>query len=164
MDYIVDDVRQRQPADVRTFLLQTSVLGRLSAVVTGQGNGKAALATLERSNLFVVPLDEVRQWYRYHHLICRRLNARIFWRSSGMRSLLGTGGRACGSSTTASYPSAAPPAAPSTRNWWSTIRPHEEAVRLICIDCLHLSVPGRSAASVVVQAVGDEFADPSDAI
>ncbi|MBE9519183.1 MAG: hypothetical protein IMY68_11460, partial [Bacteroidetes bacterium] len=71
-DYLVEEVLQRQPDHIRSFLLQTSILDRLNGplcdAVTGQKDGKKMLETLERSNLFVVSLDDNRQWYRYHHL------------------------------------------------------------------------------------------------
>ena len=70
VDYLVEEVVQRQPAEIQSFLLQTSVLGRLSGslcdALTGQVDGKTVLAELERGNLFLVPLDDRRQWYRYH--------------------------------------------------------------------------------------------------
>ncbi len=79
VDYLVEEVLQRQPARVRSFLLQTSVLDRLSGplcdAITGQEDGKALLEILERGNLFVVPLDDKRQWYRYHHLFADVLRA-----------------------------------------------------------------------------------------
>lgn len=79
VDYLVAEVLQRQPERVRTFLLQTSMLDRLTGplcdAVTGQRDGKETLETLERSNLFVVPLDDKRQWYRYHHLFTDVLRA-----------------------------------------------------------------------------------------
>jgi LuxR family maltose regulon positive regulatory protein len=72
VDYLVEEVLQRQPEHVRSFLLQTSILDRLSGplcdAVTGRNNGNELLAALERGNLFVVPLDDKRHWYRYHHL------------------------------------------------------------------------------------------------
>jgi LuxR family maltose regulon positive regulatory protein len=72
VDYLVDEVLGRQPAQVRSFLVQTSVLDRLSGplcdAVTGQPGSKAMLESLDRANLFVVPLDDRRRWYRYHHL------------------------------------------------------------------------------------------------
>ena len=81
VDYLVEEVLQRQPDDVRSFLLQTSILDRLSGqladAVTGQDGGKAMLEGLERANLFVVPLDDRRQWYRYHHLFADVLQARL---------------------------------------------------------------------------------------
>jgi LuxR family maltose regulon positive regulatory protein len=81
VDYLVEEVLQRQPDQVRGFLLQTSVLDRMSGplcdAVTGQDGGKAMLEALERGNLFVVPLDDHRRWYRYHHLFATVLRARL---------------------------------------------------------------------------------------
>jgi len=72
VDYLAEEVLQRQPERVRSFLLQTSILDRLSGplcdAVTGRADGRELLDTLERGNLFVVPLDDKRHWYRYHHL------------------------------------------------------------------------------------------------
>ncbi len=66
---------------VQTFLLQTSILGRLSGplcdAVTGQDGGRATLEALDRDNLFLVPLDDRRRWYRYHHLFADVLRARL---------------------------------------------------------------------------------------
>jgi len=66
IDYLVEEVLQRQPVHVRRFLLQTSILDRLSGslcnAVTGQEDGRKMLETLARGNLFVVPLDDQRQW------------------------------------------------------------------------------------------------------
>src|SRR6476620_5903650 len=76
-----DEVLQRQPEHVRSFLLQTSILDRLSGslcdAVTGQDGGKAKLVALERGNLFLVPLDDRRRWYRYHHLFADVLQAHL---------------------------------------------------------------------------------------
>ena len=81
VDYLVEEVLQRQPEHVQAFLLQTSILGRLSGplcdAVTGQGGGKAMLEALDRGNLFLVPLDDRRQWYRYHHLFADMLQVRL---------------------------------------------------------------------------------------
>jgi LuxR family maltose regulon positive regulatory protein len=81
VDYLAEEVLQRQSEDVRQFLLQSSILDRLSGplcdAVTGQGNGRATLATLERANLFLVPLDDRRRWYRYHHLFADVLRAHL---------------------------------------------------------------------------------------
>jgi len=81
VDYLVEEVLQRQPERVREFLLQTSILDRLTGplcdAVTGQENGKATLEAVERSNLFVVPLDSGRRWYRYHHLFADVLRAHL---------------------------------------------------------------------------------------
>ena len=72
VDYLVEEVLQRQPQHVRSFLLQTSILDRLSGplcdAVTDRKESKVLLEALERGNLFVVPLDGKRHWYRYHHL------------------------------------------------------------------------------------------------
>jgi LuxR family maltose regulon positive regulatory protein len=81
VDYLAEEVLQRQPDHVQAFLLQTSILDRLSGplcdAVTGQGGGKAMLEALDRGNLFLVPLDDRRQWYRYHHLFADVLQARL---------------------------------------------------------------------------------------
>src|SRR6478609_3275442 len=81
VDYLAEEVLQRQPEHVRSFLLQTSILDRLSGslcgAVTGQDGGKAKLAALERGNLFLVPLDDRRRWYRYHHLFADVLQAHL---------------------------------------------------------------------------------------
>ncbi len=81
VDYLVEEVLQRQSGRVQTFLLQISILGRLSGplcdAVTGQGGGKAMLEALDRGNLFLVPLDDRRRWYRYHHLFADVLHARL---------------------------------------------------------------------------------------
>jgi LuxR family transcriptional regulator, maltose regulon positive regulatory protein len=72
VDYLVSEVLDREPDDVRTFLVRTSILDRLSgslcdAVLERSGSAEM-LTRLERSNLFIVPLDNRREWYRYHHL------------------------------------------------------------------------------------------------
>src|SRR5579872_6932168 len=81
VDYLVEEVLQRQPAPVRSFLLQTSILDRLNGplcdAVTGQEEGNARLEALERGNFFVVPLDDTRHWYRYHHLFADVLSAHL---------------------------------------------------------------------------------------
>ncbi len=81
VDYLAEEVLQRQPDRVQAFLLQTSILGRLSGplcdAVTGQSGGKAMLEALDRGNLFLVPLDDRRRWYRYHHLFADVLQARL---------------------------------------------------------------------------------------
>ncbi len=81
LDYLTGEVLDHQPGDVRAFLLETSVLERLSGalcdVVTGRGDGQAMLEEIERANLFLVPLDEVRGWWRYHHLFADLLRKRL---------------------------------------------------------------------------------------
>lgn len=83
LDYLVEEVLQQQPDAVQTFLLSTSILDRLSGplcdAVLGHppGSGQQTLAYLERANLFVVPLDNERRWYRYHHLFADLLRQRL---------------------------------------------------------------------------------------
>jgi LuxR family maltose regulon positive regulatory protein len=81
VDYLVDEVLQRQPDHVRTFLLTTSVLERLSGplcdAVTERPDSKAMLETLDHGNLFVIPLDDIREWYRYHRLFADVLQAHL---------------------------------------------------------------------------------------
>lgn len=80
LDYLVEEVLRRQSDDVRAFLLDTAVLHRLTGplcdAVTGRTDGATMLEVLERDNLFVVPLDTQRRWYRYHHLFADALRAR----------------------------------------------------------------------------------------
>ncbi len=77
VDYLVEEVLQRQPPHVRRFLLRTSILDRLCGplcdAVTGRDDGNKLLEALERGNLFVVPLDDKRRWFRYHHLFADAL-------------------------------------------------------------------------------------------
>ncbi len=81
IDYLVEEVLQTQPADVRSFLLRTSILDRFNEsvcdAVTGQAGSKGLLETLERSNVFVVALDDRRMWFRYHHLFSDVLYAHL---------------------------------------------------------------------------------------
>ncbi len=81
VDYLVEEVLQSQPETVRTFLLQTSILNRMNAAlcdaVTSRSDSRAMLDTLDRANLFLVPLDDRRRWYRYHHLFAEVLQARL---------------------------------------------------------------------------------------
>lgn len=81
LDYLVEEVLQRQPDAVRTFLLKTSILEQLSIslcnAVTQRDNSNATLDTLERDNLFIIPLDDQRHWYRYHHLFADALRANL---------------------------------------------------------------------------------------
>lgn len=81
LDYLVEEVLRRQPEHVRDFLLQTSMLDRLCGslcdAITGQEDGREMLDTLEHGNLFVIPLDDQRQWYRYHHLFAEVLHTHL---------------------------------------------------------------------------------------
>jgi LuxR family transcriptional regulator, maltose regulon positive regulatory protein len=80
-DYLVEEVLQRLSPDVQSFLLQTSVLARLSAplcdAVTGRSDSQAILDELERSNLFILPLDNRREWFRYHRLFAELLRRNL---------------------------------------------------------------------------------------
>ncbi|HET7476732.1 MAG TPA: LuxR C-terminal-related transcriptional regulator [Dermatophilaceae bacterium] len=87
VDYLVEEVLSRQPGDVRRFLLDTSILSWLTGSLcdavsplperAGAQNGKAMLEALDRANLFLVPLDDHRSWYRYHHLFGDVLHAHL---------------------------------------------------------------------------------------
>lgn len=88
LDYLAEEVLQQQPERVRSFLLQTAILARLCGplcdAVTGREGGRRTLEALERGNLFVVPLDEQREWYRYHHLFADVLRARSMEEQPGL--------------------------------------------------------------------------------
>jgi LuxR family maltose regulon positive regulatory protein len=81
LDYLTEEVLEQQDGPVRDFLLETSVLERLTAdlcdAVTGRTDGQAMLERIERANLFLVPLDDVRGWWRFHHLFADLLRARL---------------------------------------------------------------------------------------
>src|ERR687885_49770 len=83
MDYLVEEVLHQQPTSVQTFLLRTSILDRLcgplcdSVLRDPSGSGQATLEYVERANLFLVPLDNERRWYRYHHLFADLLRQRL---------------------------------------------------------------------------------------
>jgi LuxR family maltose regulon positive regulatory protein len=81
VDYLADEVLDRQPPRVRDFLLRTSPLnqlcGPLCDAVTGERDGREALTTLERANLFLIPLDHERRWFRYHALFAGALRERL---------------------------------------------------------------------------------------
>jgi LuxR family maltose regulon positive regulatory protein len=77
VDYLLEEVLRRQSETVQAFVLQTAILDRLSGplcdAVTGRSDSQAMLEALERSNLFVHPLDDERHWYRYHQLFAEAL-------------------------------------------------------------------------------------------
>jgi LuxR family maltose regulon positive regulatory protein len=81
LDYLVEEVLSRQPEIVQTFLLQTSILDRMCGplcdAVTGRTDSHTVLAMLEQANVFTIPLDEERHWYRYHHLFAEFLKSRL---------------------------------------------------------------------------------------
>ncbi len=92
VDYLVEEVLRHQPDPVRGFLLRSAVLdrltGRLCDAVTGRDDGSDMLVALERANLFIVPLDDRREWYRYHHLFADVLRARMLAEQSDLVPLL----------------------------------------------------------------------------
>lgn len=81
MDYFIEEVLNQQSAVIQDFLLQTCILERLNAslcdAVREQGGSQTMLDFLERTNLFLVALDDKRQWYRYHHLLIGTLRQRL---------------------------------------------------------------------------------------
>jgi LuxR family maltose regulon positive regulatory protein len=81
LDYLTEEVLEQQPEVIRHFLFETSILDRLSGAlcdaITGRTDGLAMLEAIDRANLFVVPLDQERQWWRYHHLFVDLLRARL---------------------------------------------------------------------------------------
>jgi LuxR family maltose regulon positive regulatory protein len=91
IDYLVEEVLERAPLDVRDFLYETSILTRLTGplcdAVTGRTDGAEMLESLESANLFVVPLDDEREWYRYHHLFADVLKIRLLASGSGKGAL-----------------------------------------------------------------------------
>lgn len=80
-DFLTEQVLSRQAATTRRFLLQTSILGRFCAslcdAVTGSADAAEILASLERENAFIVPLDQSRHWFRYHHLLAGLLRGQL---------------------------------------------------------------------------------------
>lgn len=93
LDYLVDEILDRQPAEVQTFLLYTSILEQMcaslcDAVFEGSGNARVLLDQLERANLFLVPLDRERNWYRYHHLFADILRLKLTHSSPEMIPVL----------------------------------------------------------------------------
>jgi len=86
LDYLTEEVLERQPAYIRSFLLETSMLERFTAAlcdaVTGRSDGRQMLEVLDQANLFLVALDDERRWYRYHHLFADALRTRLRQASS----------------------------------------------------------------------------------
>jgi LuxR family maltose regulon positive regulatory protein len=81
LDYLSEEVLDRQTEETRSFLFHTSILKRLSGplcdALTGRSDGQETLERLERDNLFLIPLDETRRWYRFHHLFRDLLRAQL---------------------------------------------------------------------------------------
>jgi LuxR family maltose regulon positive regulatory protein len=89
LEYLIEEVLERQPERVKSFLLQTSILDRLSgslcdALLTDEQDSQSILEHLERSNLFLTPLDAVGGWYRYHHLFADLLRVQLKRSQPGM--------------------------------------------------------------------------------
>src|SRR5437870_6497399 len=88
LDYLLEEVLQQQSESIQTFLLRTSILDRLcgplcdAVLLNPSGSGQATLEYLEHANLFLVPLDNERRWYRYHHLFADLLRQRLQQRSA----------------------------------------------------------------------------------
>ncbi|WP_245955063.1 LuxR C-terminal-related transcriptional regulator [Fontibacillus phaseoli] len=89
LDYLAEEVLQRQPSAVQDFLLRTSILDRLCGslcddiMANSEASGKDMLIELDRRNLFVVPMDQERRWYRYHHLFADILRRRLLENMNG---------------------------------------------------------------------------------
>lgn len=81
MDYLMEEVLKIQTDDIKEFLLQTSILEQMSAplcnAVLNRNDSQLILETLEKNNMFVIPLDTERNWYRYHHLFAELLKQRL---------------------------------------------------------------------------------------
>jgi LuxR family transcriptional regulator, maltose regulon positive regulatory protein len=92
MDYLVEEVLQHQPESVQTFLLRTSILDRLcgplcdAVLLDAAASGQETLEYLEHANLFIVPMDNERRWYRYHHLFADLLRHRLQQKDEGRRT------------------------------------------------------------------------------
>jgi LuxR family maltose regulon positive regulatory protein len=88
LDYLVEEVLQQQPESLQTFLLRTSILDRLcgplcdAVLLNPSGSGQETLEYIEHANLFLVPLDNERRWYRYHQLFADLLRQRLNQRSA----------------------------------------------------------------------------------
>ncbi|MEK8128093.1 LuxR C-terminal-related transcriptional regulator [Paenibacillus filicis] len=81
-DYLLEEIFHQQSEPMRAFLLETSILSRMNhevaQAVTGQPNGQEQFERLEQQNLFIIPLDDHRNWYRYHHLLADFLQQLLF--------------------------------------------------------------------------------------
>jgi LuxR family maltose regulon positive regulatory protein len=92
VDFLAEEVLGRQPAEIQQFLARTSILARFCAplcdAVTGTPGAAGIIEMLERENLFLVPLDDNRQWYRYHHLFGQLLRSRLARTEPGLVTAL----------------------------------------------------------------------------
>ncbi len=92
LDYLVEEVLEQQSQRIQSFLLQTAFLDRMTGplcdALTGLSDGQETLESLERGNLFIIPLDEERSWYRYHHLFSDLLQQRLRQRQPDLPSML----------------------------------------------------------------------------
>jgi LuxR family maltose regulon positive regulatory protein len=81
VDYLIEEILEHQSESIQTFLMQTAILDRFNSslcdAITGQDNSQQTLKYLEKANLFIVPLDNERRWYRYHHLFADLLRQRL---------------------------------------------------------------------------------------
>ncbi|MBK7712341.1 MAG: hypothetical protein IPJ37_16320 [Bacteroidales bacterium] len=97
MDYLMEEVLKVQTDEIKEFLLQTSSLGQMSAplcnAVLNRNDSKSILDTLEKNNMFVIPLDTERTWYRYHHLFADLLKQRL--RSRNQEEVIELSNKAC---------------------------------------------------------------------
>jgi LuxR family maltose regulon positive regulatory protein len=119
MDYLMEEVLQRQPPSIQRFLLGTAVLERLCGPLcealldAPPGSGQETLENLERANLFILPLDNERRWYRYHHLFVDLLRQRL----AAGPELAGLHGRASLWFEEAGEPAAAFKHAAAAKDW-----------------------------------------------
>ena len=92
VDFLAEEVLNRQPDEIKQFLARTSILARFCAplceAVTGSAGSAGIIETLERENLFLVPLDDNRQWYRYHHLFAQLLRSQLARTEPGIAAAL----------------------------------------------------------------------------
>lgn len=81
LDYLMEEVLKQQPVAIQEFLFKTSILERMTAslcdALTGRDDSHSVLGQLDKANLFMIPLDEERRWYRYHHLFADLLQQRL---------------------------------------------------------------------------------------
>jgi LuxR family maltose regulon positive regulatory protein len=98
LDYLVEEVLDQQPENIQNFLLRTSILDRLTGSLCDtvcyegtpfdQSTSQEILEVLDRANLFIIPLDDERQWYRYHHLFADLLRQRLYQHHDDLGSQL----------------------------------------------------------------------------